>query len=103
MQTRSTRICGGYSPHWSDCLRSPSLAIVFPTLRYLFMRPFSKLLGFIYFIVLMTTVSAQFVPAPKSRRPPKKDEVEKEIKLGEDEAGCKDSELIPRIPGCNII
>jgi flagellar motor protein MotB len=67
------------------------------------MRPFSKLLGFIYFIVLMTTVSAQFVPAPQTRRPPKKDEVEKEIKLGEDEAGCKDSELIPRIPGCNII
>ncbi len=30
-------------------------------------------------------------------------ESEKEIKLGEDEPGCKDSELLPRIPGCSII
>ena len=27
----------------------------------------------------------------------------KEIKLGEDEPGCKDSTLLPRIPGCSII
>ena len=27
----------------------------------------------------------------------------KEIRLGEDEAGCKDSLLLPRIPGCSII
>src|SRR5688572_4505367 len=27
----------------------------------------------------------------------------KDIKLGEDETGCKDSALLPRIPGCSII
>ena len=30
-------------------------------------------------------------------------DVEREIKLGEDEPGCKDSELLPRIPGCSVI
>lgn len=27
----------------------------------------------------------------------------KDIKLGEDEAGCRDSALLPRVPGCSII
>jgi outer membrane protein OmpA-like peptidoglycan-associated protein len=30
-------------------------------------------------------------------------DTDREIKLGEDEAGCKDSALLPRVPGCSII
>jgi outer membrane protein OmpA-like peptidoglycan-associated protein len=67
------------------------------------MKSFSKLFGAIFLLALASTLAAQIVPAPQTRRPPKKVEVEKDIKLGEDEAGCKDSDLIARIPGCNII
>lgn len=58
----------------------------------------------------------QVVPPSRARTPTKDNdaapvikpktglkELEKEIKLGEDEPGCKDSELLPRIPGCSII
>ena len=42
--------------------------------------------------------------AAAARRISSKDkEVEKEIKIGEDEAGCKDSSLLTRIAGCSII
>jgi OmpA-OmpF porin, OOP family len=67
------------------------------------MKSFSKLFGALFLLALASTLAAQVVPAPQTRRPPKKDDIEKEIKLGEDEPGCKDSELIARIPGCNII
>lgn len=40
-------------------------------------------------------------PAAVSAKKPK--DVDKEIKLGEDEPGCKDSALVPRVPGCSII
>src|SRR3954454_6256240 len=41
-------------------------------------------------------------PAAGARRSVK-DFDNKDIKLGEDEAGCKDSTLLPRMPGCSII
>jgi outer membrane protein OmpA-like peptidoglycan-associated protein len=44
---------------------------------------------------------AQAVTSPTTRHALK--DVDKEIKLGEDEPGCKDSELLARIPGCSII
>jgi outer membrane protein OmpA-like peptidoglycan-associated protein len=42
---------------------------------------------------------AQVMTPPQARRPAK----EQEIKLGEDEVGCKDSPLMARIAGCSII
>lgn len=42
-------------------------------------------------------------PAPSAARRSIKDVDTKDIKLGEDEPGCKDSALLPRIPGCSII
>ena len=67
------------------------------------MNSFRKLCGVVFVLATACISAAQIVPAPQTRRPPKKDDIEKEIKLGEDEPGCKDSELIARIPGCNII
>lgn len=45
---------------------------------------------------MVGAVSAQ-TPAPAAGRDTR------EIRLGEDEEGCKDSPLLPRIPGCSII
>ena len=42
-------------------------------------------------------------PAAGAARRSLKDLDNKDIKLGEDEAGCKDSTLLPRMPGCSII
>jgi outer membrane protein OmpA-like peptidoglycan-associated protein len=50
--------------------------------------------------MLPAVLSAQVVTPPAPRRPLKEIET---IKLGEDEPGCKDSLLMPRIPGCSII
>jgi outer membrane protein OmpA-like peptidoglycan-associated protein len=41
--------------------------------------------------------------APANARRSAKAADSKDIKLGEDEPGCKDSALLPRIPGCSII
>jgi outer membrane protein OmpA-like peptidoglycan-associated protein len=51
--------------------------------------------------VLPFCIAAQVATPSPARRAVK--EVEKEIKLGEDEPGCKDSALLPRVPGCSII
>jgi outer membrane protein OmpA-like peptidoglycan-associated protein len=47
------------------------------------------------------TVSATDSTGPTRRSI--KDLDNKEIKLGEDEPGCKDTTILPRIPGCSII
>jgi outer membrane protein OmpA-like peptidoglycan-associated protein len=47
-------------------------------------------------------LAAQNAAPPAARRSPK-DLESKDIKLGEDEPGCKDSALLQRIPGCSII
>jgi outer membrane protein OmpA-like peptidoglycan-associated protein len=47
-------------------------------------------------------LAAQNAPSPAARRSPKELE-SKDIKLGEDEPGCKDSALLARVPGCSII
>lgn len=52
--------------------------------------------------LLAFSLTAQ-TPAPTQARHPLKDLDNKEIKLGEDEPGCKDSALLPRIAGCSII
>ena len=38
-----------------------------------------------------------------AKKPAKEAILDKEIKLGEDEPGCKDSSLLPRMPACSII
>lgn len=45
---------------------------------------------------------AQNAASPAARHSPKDLET-KDMKLGEDEAGCKDSALLQRVPGCSII
>lgn len=50
-----------------------------------------------------TTVSVQAEPPGPGPRRTLKDVDAKDIKLGEDEPGCKDSALLPRVPGCSII
>jgi outer membrane protein OmpA-like peptidoglycan-associated protein len=47
-------------------------------------------------------LAAQNAASPAARRSPK-DLDTKDIKLGEDEPGCKDSALLQRVPGCSII
>jgi outer membrane protein OmpA-like peptidoglycan-associated protein len=42
-------------------------------------------------------------PSTAPGKKPVKPDVDKEIKLGEDEAGCKESALMPRLAGCSII
>jgi len=54
---------------------------------------------FVCSYVLLGSLNAQVGAA---NRAASKDS-EREIKLGEDEQGCKDSALLARIPGCNII
>jgi outer membrane protein OmpA-like peptidoglycan-associated protein len=51
---------------------------------------------------LLFTAVAAFAQAGAASKAAK-DADSKEIKLGEDEAGCKDSALLPRIAGCSII
>jgi outer membrane protein OmpA-like peptidoglycan-associated protein len=48
-------------------------------------------------IVALSAVAQ--VPVKKSGKP----DVDKEIKLGEDEAGCRDSAIMARLAGCSII
>jgi outer membrane protein OmpA-like peptidoglycan-associated protein len=51
-----------------------------------------SLLGF----ALAAQTSSTTLPRPSK-------DLDKEIRLGEDEPGCKDSALLPRLPGCSII
>lgn len=52
--------------------------------------------------VCLAAQTAATSPVASARRVAKEIE-NKDIKLGEDEAGCKDSTLLPRVPGCSII
>jgi outer membrane protein OmpA-like peptidoglycan-associated protein len=52
--------------------------------------------------LLFAYLPAQTAGSPETRRSSKATEA-KDIKLGEDEPGCKDSTLLLRIPGCSII
>uniref|UniRef100_UPI00214E66E3 hypothetical protein n=1 Tax=Mycobacterium tuberculosis TaxID=1773 RepID=UPI00214E66E3 len=47
-------------------------------------------------------LEAQMVMAPSIKRPPAKESGVR-VTLGQDEPGCKDSALMPRIAGCTII
>jgi outer membrane protein OmpA-like peptidoglycan-associated protein len=55
--------------------------------------------------ILALTLAAQNNSSPAVRRASNAqlETDNKDIKLGEDEAGCKDSALLARIPGCSII
>ena len=53
-------------------------------------------------VLFAVCLAAQTSASPAARRSPKELE-SKDIKLGEDEPGCKDSALLARIPGCSII
>jgi outer membrane protein OmpA-like peptidoglycan-associated protein len=57
--------------------------------------------------ILAVSLNAQAPAARKAAAAkttaPAAPDTDKEIKLGEDEPGCKDSTLIARIPGCSII
>lgn len=48
------------------------------------------------------SLAAQITP-PSPKRVASKEALPDKIKLGEDEPGCKDSTLMPRLPGCSII
>jgi outer membrane protein OmpA-like peptidoglycan-associated protein len=70
---------------------------------YLSVIDFMILRIFACLCFLTLTLAAQTSsPTASARRSPKDAEA-KEIKLGEDEPGCKDSMVLPRIPGCSII
>lgn len=58
-----------------------------------------KILHFLVLAVCISAASAQ--PASSSKRAVADDS--KEIRLGEDEPGCKDSALLARLPACSII
>jgi outer membrane protein OmpA-like peptidoglycan-associated protein len=55
--------------------------------------------------ILAVSLAAQSAPSSTTRHvaATSKDVDNKDIKLGEDEVGCKDSALLARIPGCSII
>ena len=66
------------------------------------MKAVPKFLLLACFLICCGSLVAQVTP-PTSKRPGGKDALPEKIKLGEDEPGCKDSELLARIPGCSII
>ena len=53
-------------------------------------------------LICYGSLAAQITP-PATKHVVGKDALPEKIKLGEDEPGCKDSALMPRIPGCSII
>jgi outer membrane protein OmpA-like peptidoglycan-associated protein len=55
---------------------------------------------FLSLSALVFTLAAQ---SPGTAPPRSTKELDKEIRLGEDEPGCKDSTLLPRLAGCSII
>jgi outer membrane protein OmpA-like peptidoglycan-associated protein len=65
------------------------------------MKPSFPVLALALACVYPLSLVGQAVTAPQGRKLVK--EVEKEIKLGEDEPGCKDSQLLTRMLGCSII
>lgn len=57
-----------------------------------------KLRLLVYLSLCLTPLAAQTRPAK-----PLLQGSDRDIKLGEDEPGCKDSPVLPRLPGCSII
>ncbi len=66
------------------------------------MKAVSNLIALGCFLIFCGSLAAQVVP-PTAKHVAGKDALPEKIKLGEDEAGCKDSPLLARIPGCSII
>ena len=60
-----------------------------------------RILACLCFLIVSAAAPAS-AQSPGGARPAKDVEA-KDIKLGEDEPGCKDSALLPRIAGCSII
>jgi outer membrane protein OmpA-like peptidoglycan-associated protein len=63
----------------------------------------SRILACACFLAVSMTAQTAATSSSNARRSTVKSVESKDIKLGEDEAGCKDSILLPRIPGCSII
>ncbi len=66
------------------------------------MKAVPKFLVLGCFLICCGSLAGQVTP-PAAKRIAGKEALPEKIKLGEDEPGCKDSALMPRIPGCSII
>lgn len=62
-----------------------------------------RLLTCLSFLAISLAAPSLFAQSAAPAKRVVKDTDPKDIKLGEDEPGCKDSILMPRLPGCSII